>query len=811
MALGLSLPTGDPVQPEQVGNATSARPRFLTRYIGRDADIVQVCALLRQDHVRLVTITGPGGVGKTRLISQLRPLVETSFDHIWFVPLAAMTSVEQAALEIHRVLGLSSQTTARTRDLPESNQSSGLLMLDNAEHLPTLHAVVLNLLEISSDLTILTTSRARIGLPGEHVYHLPPLAFPPESQDLPVAEILGFPAVQLFVDRASAADSSLTITADTARDIAAICRHLDGLPLAIELVASRVSSFQPSVLRRRLDQSLPLPASNASEASPRLMSIEQSIAWSIDLLAPREQDTLEQVAIFAGPWLIGIAEGIVSHGAESPPGSVVESIDHLINHNLVTHHTSAAGLPCHALLETVRIFALNRLRQRPDHEEIRARYVAHFESLARDCYESLYRPDGNQILADMDLQIADVQRILEWLAEHDGERLIQFAAGLSYLWGCMGRGAEGRPWLERSLAIGQNTSSPHTGAVLIALSGLVHIQGKEDLARTHALAGLADDNLSPTDRQHGMILMGLINLRSGDIREAITWQQRALANIDCQPMTDGVVCVRSTILGHLGNIHVALGDMDAADDYFTEALAEQERLGTRRGGTHVLASHPIAGLGDVARARRDNADALSLYQEALTAAAALNDYRATVYAIGGVAGSLASLGLWQDAATLFGAAQALHQARNIDWDLETMDRQRALGLPEPWLRATDSFGSAATLRNRVAGPALLPVPHPTEAARLWSIGAQLPLTDAVQLALSTTPHETPVDEMPPLLSAREIEVLGHVAAGLTDAQIADILFISRRTVSNHVRNIATKLNVTSRAAAAATGVRLGLL
>jgi DNA-binding CsgD family transcriptional regulator len=269
------------------------------------------------------------------------------------------------------------------------------------------------------------------------------------------------------------------------------------------------------------------------------------------------------------------------------------------------------------------------------------------------------------------------------------------------------------------------------------------------------------------------------------------------------------------VLGHLGNIAVGRGDIDAAASYFEEALQVQRNLGCEPGTSHLFASHPIAGLGDVARARGDLPAALGHYRNGLVLAQRFHDYRATVYALGGVAGTLAAAGNWRAAARLFGADEALHERAGYHFALETLDRQRALGLPEPWLRAGESFGAGQPLRDALWADrqvSLPPLPDPAAAATLWAHGRGLAMEAAIAEALAAElPGSAPAPaDLPFGLSAREAEVLRLLVAGQTDGEIAAALYIGRRTVATHVQHIYQKLGVSSRAGAAALAVRRGL-
>jgi non-specific serine/threonine protein kinase len=790
-------------------------PSYLTRLFGRQEDIATVTALLQRDDVRLVTLTGSGGVGKPRLAIEIARSLAREGNIVWFVPLASISDVSHVPGAIARITQVPVDEVGEAEDrrtLARTTDPSGFLVLDNLEQLPDAGPVVETMLKDAPGLTVLVTSRSRLDVAGEQTYTVSPLAVAVADGSVDLDLMGGADAVRLFEDRARAANSSFELTRRNTLDVAAICRQLDGLPLAIEIVAAHAYAFPPSVLRDRLQGSLSLSSPASSGEPARFHSMEQSITWSFELLEPREQDTLVQLGVFAGPWTLAAAEAVVLGDRLALSGEVVDSIDELVKHNLV-RPPAADGTPTYVLLETIRTFASERLHARADVGEVERRLTRWIVSQAEACTTSVYRADGNRTLADLDVHIADVMQVLARLdAQGESDALLAVASNLSFLWGCQGRGREGRPWLERAEAIGRIDKSVRLGPVLIALGALLHIQGHERQARDKATEGLAltSSEVEPNFWRHGMVLLGFVALRQNRLQDSMMFQEQALAAVPDLPDLAWARCVESTVLGHLGNIAVAQGEIDTAERYFHEALEVQVRLGFARGTSHFMASHPIAGLGDVARAHGRVGDALALYQEALGPARAFDDYRASVYAMGGVAASLAAGGAWQAAATLFGACEALHRARQVHWELETMDRQRALGLPEPWYGAGTSFGHGQPLHDRLAAGRpnrVPPIPDPEHAARLWREGALLSMDQATVMALDARLPPIKPGRASDILSERELDVLRLVATGKTDAEIATALFISPRTVSNHVRSILGKVDVTSRAAATAYAVR----
>ena len=814
-----SLPPSSPPLPLPPPHraALESLPRPVTSFIGREREIVAIHSLLQRDGVRLVTLTGPGGVGKTRLAFQAGRRVGDAMDAIWFVALASVRTSSQIPHAIARAIGMVRITEESIGEalVAEFSHTAGLLILDNLEQLPGAGKPIAAILNDCPNLKILATSRAPVNVSGEHLFAVPAMCLPIEADGQTPQHVENVDAVRLFVERARARSASFVLTDQNAPVVADICRQLDGLPLAIELAAARVDAFSPATLRRRLSERLTLLADGPRNESPRLRSMRDSIAWSHDLLRADERSVFAQLAVFAGPWTLEGAEAVVQ--ADALPGhrSVLECVIALIQHNLIRRESDAGGSSYYLMLETIRQFAREMLSSRSDEEDVHRRHAMLIRGLAEQAEVAQFTDDGAQLYGQLRAQLGDIQQALAWMERcGDVDTLIQSSSGLRALWGMQGCVVEGRPWLERAVVLGRMTGSPMLGTALIALATNLHMQGSEVLASTCAEEGMSliGPRSNVMSRFAGLTTSGLICLRLGDFERSASFQQSALNLIPELPPTRWVTCAESTILGNLGNIDVSRGRIEDARNYFDRALERQATLGLARGTSHFLANHPIAGLGDVARAESDEVAALALYRESLAIARRFNDLRAMVYALGGVAGSLAGAGRWDTAATLFGACEQHHIRVGFHFDLETMDRQRALGLPEPWQRANQSFGANQQLRDAIAERhprPLPPVPDPESAAELWSTGRNLSLDEAIGLALAAPPLSEPAAP-PGGLTPREREVLSLIVQGKTDREIAARLFISRRTASTHVRHIYDKLDVSSRAEATSYAHRHGL-
>ncbi len=425
-------------------------PAALTPFIGREREVASLSSLLLRANVRLLTLTGPGGVGKTRLGLQAAAQAGAAFaDGVWVVVLAPLQAPELVVSTIAQVLGVKELGGAplleRLKEALRDKQM--LLVLDNFEHVAAAAPCITALLTAAPDLTVLVTSRAVLHLSGEQEFHVPPLALPDLQQLSPIETLAQCDAVALFLARAQAANQAFELTAANAGAVAAICQRLDGLPLALELAAARVKLFPPQALLARLDNRLTFLTGGARDLATRQQTIRSTIDWSYQLLSSREQRLFARLGLFVGGCTLVAAESVCNaDGGLSI--EIVDGIAALLDQSLLQHEVGVDGEPRFAMLETVREFALEQLRAQGEEPLLRERHYAAYLDFVRTADSSLRTPEAALWFARLQPEQDNIRAALHWTL--DAQRYEDTAwllIAVDYVWFHNGQWHETSQWI----------------------------------------------------------------------------------------------------------------------------------------------------------------------------------------------------------------------------------------------------------------------------------------------------------------------------------------------------------------------------
>jgi predicted ATPase/DNA-binding SARP family transcriptional activator/DNA-binding CsgD family transcriptional regulator len=822
-----------PQEEEPAGSHKHNLPVPRTTFVGREREIVEVKRMLAM--TRLLTLTGAGGSGKTRLALEVaRDLIGAYPDGVWLVELAPLTEPELIAQEVAGALGVPERPGQPLVDtlVDALGNKELLLVVDNCEHLVEAAAQLVDaLLDSCPRVRVIATSREPLGVEGEVLWQVPPLSVPAKTGgerdgEYTIEGLMRYEAVRLFVDRARLRLPTFGLTQENAGAVARVCRRLEGIPLAIELATARMGALAVEQVAQRLEASLDVLKGASRTATPRQQTLRATLDWSHDLLSEADRALFRRLSVFAGGWTLEAAEAVCSGGGVEQD-DVLDLLGGLVDKSLVVARASTSGAVRYRMLRPIRQYARERLEASGEANAIGDRHATFFLALAEEAEPELTGQEERLWVERLEGEHDNLRAALSWLLERRKYELgVRLCAALWRFWHIQGYLSEGIRCMERVLASGDPEASTVRVKALEGMGWLTQGQGDTALAEatyeemlelsqelndkgnvatalnslgTQAAArgdnkrarALLEENLAvlqqleedrnpaaPLKRFHTLNLLGLLAInQEGDyVRGATLWEESlALAREVGDPHR--VVMV----LTNLGYAALLQGDYERVTTFSEEARTLARDL--RSGGMDII-SEPLINSGLAALQQGHHEQADTSFKEALAISQEAGMKASIINALEGMASLAGALGEVTRAAHLRGAAEAAREVTGI----ALPPGERALH--EPYLAAARSqLGEAAW-------------------EEALSAGRAMSLKEAAAYALSKEeagPPTAPVPEGSPTgepigkLSSREQEVALLVARGLTNRQISIELRISERTAANHVAKILSKLGLRSRA------------
>lgn len=816
------FPSGEPTalaaKKQQVeGKHNLPAPR--SSFVGREQELIEVKRTLVM--TRLLTLTGVGGSGKTRLAVEVaRDLVGAYPDGVWLLELAPLTEPDLIPQAVAETLGVRESPGQPLIDtfVETLRPKNMVLVLDNCEHLVEAAARLVDvLLSACPRLRILATSREPLDVEGEVIWRVPPLSVPDPQHALTVQELQSSESARLFLERTVQRDRAFILTEQNAQMVSGISRKLEGIPLAIELAAARVGTLSLEQIAQKLEESLELLTGGGRIAMPRQRTLSGTLDWSYDLLLKSEQRVFRRLSVFAGGWTLQASEAVASsEGVDE--AEVLDLLSGLVGKSLVVAEPTAEDGVRYRMLEPVRQYALHKLEESGEVEAVKHSHAEHFLALAEGAEPRLWGSEESAWLQRLEAELDNLRTAFSWALEREEPELgLRLAGALRWFWSERGYNGEGLEWSERVLVKDRGRASEMARAKVLDAAGWLAVD-LGDLNRAEAIAREGIRLSEETGVRGGLAasffdMLGMMASMRGDYARAVKLLEEGLVLNreagDNRGLTfslfnlgdvasdrgeheramelyeeAGALCRVSGDMRSLPKYSYRLGyecliqgDYERATQLFQEAVDMCREQGQKGGLDDALDK-----LGWVELARGNHERAKALFKESLVLCVELDDKWIAPENIEGLACIAGARAETERAARLFGSAEALREAVGY----QHMPEEDALRTP--YLAMARSQLDEASWEEA------------------WAEGRAMSMEQAIDYALSDEKHTSPISPVPERspageqsgLTSREREVANLVARGLTNRQIAGELSLSEHTVITHVRNILKKLNLHSR-------------
>jgi predicted ATPase/DNA-binding CsgD family transcriptional regulator len=749
-----------------------------TPMFGRERELSAVCHLFLSGQHRLVTLTGAGGAGKSRLAGAATDTLSATFDDAaFFVDLSTVHDADLVPAAIGQVLGVQESGTRMLGEIliDVLCERPSLVVLDNFEQVRGAAVFVAQLLAACPRLVFLVTSRETLNLRQEQVFEVEPLGLPDLSGPVDVVTLEQIPSVALFVERARARRASFQLTAQNARAVAEVCIRLDGLPLAIELAAAQVAVFSPQAILTRLSTRAPLVIGAPRDLPPRHQTLEATVAWSYDLLNEGERAAFRSCGVFVGGCTAEAVEAVL--GGANHATSALETLAVLVGKSLLRLVDGGSEEPRFGMLETLRGYASEHLASLGDLAEARRRHAAYYLGLAEEAQADLRGTGMATALNRLSLEYANFREVFRWASEVGDLTVgLRLAGALYRFWLARGHLTEARQWLEPALARGASAAPEIRGVALNAAGVLAGMQ--HDHLRAVSFFEESLDVWSRLDDHAGLanahLNLGLVAHNLGDLSRAQIQFRRAQDLYSDVGDNSGM----GRAVGSLARLAREAGDLERAVELFERCLVL-----LRAGDDEWGVANALANLGQVMLAFGEPARAHEYFHQALDVRVRLGNVLGVAECLEGFAGAAVE-DQPRRAVVLLGAAAELRERAGAPVPASEQDRYDQLRERARHQQSEESFAAA------------------------WTEGRTLTMHAAIELATQPEPpqvRQTAADPHVELdersghpLTRRERQIARLVALGRSNREVAEELVVGVRTVETHLEHIFRKLSVQTR-------------